>query len=147
MYGKLTRHRSHTTTHVGDLRWSLYFRFLSRQCTHLQNDTSVTTRQPTETHQIRCRGSAPPDHLWTPHSRLYSCAIWAGSTPLDLARNTGSQGGCATCPTHDCTAHERLSEHTRVLPGDRKLRKAAESGWSPSNQMGPNRNRCRSATV
>ena len=45
-------------------------------------------------------------------------------------------------------AHERLSEHKRSTSTDhRKLRKAAEAGWSPSNQMGPNRNRCRSATV
>ena len=43
------------------------------------------------------------DHLWTPHSRLHSSATWTVSTTLDLARDTGSEGGCATCPTHEGT--------------------------------------------
>ena len=28
---------------------------------------------------------------------------WTVSTTLDLARDTGSEGGCATCPTHEGT--------------------------------------------
>ena len=92
-------------------------------------------------------GQPRRDHLWTPHSRLHPCATWTVSTTLDLARNTGSQGGCATCPTHEGTRATVRAHTCPTSTGHRKLRKAAESGWSPSNQMGPNRNRCRSATV
>ena len=62
-------------------------------------------------------------------------------------RETRSQGGCATCPTHEGTRATVRAHMCSTSTGHRKLRKAAESGWSPSNQMGPNRNRCRSATV
>ena len=92
-------------------------------------------------------GQPRRDRLWTPHSRLHSCATWTVSTTLDLARNTGSQGGCATCPTHEGTRATVRAHTCSTSTGHRKLRKAAESGWSLSNQMGPNRNRCRSATV
>ena len=92
-------------------------------------------------------GQPRRDHLWTPHSRLHSCTTWTVSSTLDLARNTGSQGGCATCPTHEGTLATVRAHTCSTSTGHRKLCKAAESGWSPSNQMGPNRNRCRSATV
>ena len=52
------------------------------------------------TPDLAVEGQPRRDHLWTPHSRFHSSATWTVSTTLYLARNTGSQGGCATCPTH-----------------------------------------------
>ena len=70
-------------------------------------------------------GQPRRDHIWTPHSRLHSSATWTVSTTLDLARTTGSQGGCATCPTHEGT-RATVSAHTcSTSIGHRKLRKAA----------------------
>ena len=67
--------------------------------------------------------------------------------PLDVARNTRSEGGRTACPTHE-GARAALQAHTGSAPTrHRQLRADAEPGGPVSHEVGPYRHRSRSTSV